>query len=764
MPPSRHPSALGSFRASLRLFSSLVAAITLVVVAVGIVTTRTTRAWFEAELHARASLASSSVRQSVLSAFVANDAKGMATLLGDVVRDDQMMAAALCRIDGSEAASTVRFPVGSGWCDRTQTPAVSWRGTRPGTRSAVVLPSDSARSVSVPSYVSVTTFASGLTLPVRLVLLQNFEPALQRESLVQRWAMFVFGMLAVASSLLTVLSSRVTRGGLLRRLNAALHGEGVRHRHGDLPLLDDIRALAQRTSASSVEADRDGRWTKARLRNVLNEHVREESLVIVANREPYIHDQTPDGIIIRHPASGLVTALEPVMRACSGVWIAHGSGSGDRQAADAQGRLMVPPGEESYRLRRVWMNAEEERGYYYGFANEGLWPVCHQTYARPSFRSSDWDHYRTINARFADAVVQETSEDDPIVLVQDYHFALAPRMIRERLPRATIITFWHIPWPNAERFSICPWRDEIVDGLLGSSIMGFHTQSHCNHFLDTVDSALEARIDRAENVVIRHQARTLVRPYPISVEWPLRWTAEVPDAATCRRLVLDELALPDDAVLAIGVDRLDYTKGLEERIDAVERLLERCPTLLGKFVFVQLAAPSRTEIAQYQQLSASVDACVERINARFGSDGYTPVVFLRAHHEPERVFRFYCAADMCYVSSLHDGMNLVAKEFVAAREDEQGVLVLSKFAGAVHELSDALIVNPYDVEEASCAMERATVMPVEEQAERMRAMRAVVAEHNVYRWAGRILLDAAQLRVRARRSFTLSGSAMPVGS
>ncbi len=764
MVQSRHPSALGSFRAPVRLFISLIAAIALVVVAVGIVTTRTTRAWFESELHARASLAASSVRQGALSAFTADDSERMATVLNDVVRDDQMMAAALCRIDGTEVAYTSRFPAGSGWCDRARLPAARWRGTTPGTRSAVIVPSDSARSVSVPAYVSVTTFASGLSQPVRLILLQHFAPALQREALVQRWAMLVFGMLAVASSLLTVLSSRVTRGGLLRRLSAALHGEGMWHRHGDLPLLDDIRAMAQRTAAASVEADRDGRWTKARLRRVLNEHVREQSLVIVANREPYIHDETPDGVIIRHPASGLVTALEPVMRACSGVWIAHGSGTGDRRAADAQGRLMVPPGEESYRLRRVWMTDAEERGYYYGFANEGLWPVCHQTYARPSFRSSDWEHYRTINARFADAVVQETSEDDPIVLVQDYHFALAPRMIRNRLPRATIITFWHIPWPNAERFSICPWRDEILDGLLGSSIMGFHTQMHCNHFLDTVDSALEARIDRADNAVIRHEARTMVRPYPISVEWPLRWAEAVPDAAECRRLVLDELSLPDDTVLAIGVDRLDYTKGLEERIDAVERLLERRPTLLGKFVFVQLAAPSRTEIPQYQQLSAAVDASVGRINARFGSDSYTPVIFLRAHHEPERVFRFYRAADMCYVSSLHDGMNLVAKEFVAAREDEQGVLVLSRFAGAVHELADALIVNPYDVEEASCAMERAAVMPRAEQAERMRAMRAVVAEHNVYRWAGRILLDAAQLRVRARRTLTLSGSAMPVGS
>jgi len=304
----------------------------------------------------------------------------------------------------------------------------------------------------------------------------------------------------------------------------------------------------------------------------------------------------------------------------------------------------------------------------------------------------------------------------------------------------------------------------VVDGLLGSSIVGFHTQAHCNHFLETVDSALEARIDRSDDAVIRQGTTALVRPYPISVEWPLRWAEIVPPAPECRRSVFEELHLPEDTILAVGVDRLDYTKGIEERIEAVEQLLERRPTLLGRFVFVQLAAPSRTEIPQYQLLRDAVEAAVERINARFGSDTYMPIILLRAHHEPERVFRFYRAADMCYVSSLHDGMNLVSKEFVAAREDERGVLILSKFAGAAHELADALIVNPYDLEEASWAMERAAMMPPEEQAERMRAMRAVVAEHNVYRWAGRMLLDAAQLRVRARRSFNLAEFPMKVAS
>ena len=426
-----------------------------------------------------------------------------------------------------------------------------------------------------------------------------------------------------------------------------------------------------------------------------------------------------------HPASGLVTALEPVMRACSGVWVAHGSGSADREASDENGRLPVPPGEESYVLRRLWLSAEEEKGYYYGFSNEGLWPLCHIAHTRPLFRSEDFRQYQAVNRKFAEAVCQEVDSDDPIVLVQDYHFALLPRMIRERLPRATVLTFWHIPWPNSEQFGICPWRDELLAGLLGSSILGFHTQFHCNNFIDSVDRFLESRIDREQNAVVHQGQWTLVRPYPISIEWPSGWLRSVPPVPECRAEVLAELGLLPNALLGVGVDRLDYTKGIEERLLAVERLLERAPSLRGRFSFVQLAAPSRTVIPRYRQLAESVDEIAARVNERFGSGGYRPVILKRAHHEPPTVFRYYRAADVCYVSSLHDGMNLVAKEFVAARDDEQGVLVLSHFTGAARELTEALSVNPYDLEEASAALEAALAMPKEEQRDRMRAMRTL---------------------------------------
>jgi trehalose 6-phosphate synthase len=523
------------------------------------------------------------------------------------------------------------------------------------------------------------------------------------------------------------------------------------------PVLRDVRDLVARLAAESG-AHGGGAWTPERLRQTLRQRLHGETVTVVANREPYIHDRDADGSVrVLHPASGLVTAIEPVMRACSGVWVAHGSGSADRQSADRHGRLRVPPGEESYTLRRVWLSPEEESGYYYGFSNEGLWPLCHLAHARPIFRSEDWAHYGNVNRKFADAVAEEVDGPDPIVLVQDYHLALLPRLIRERLPHATILTFWHTPWPNPELFGICPWHKELLEGMLGSSIMGFHTQQHCNNFLDAVDRYLESRIDREERAIVQQGRVTLVRAYPISIEWPNRWLRASPPVAECRAAVFAELGLPRDALLGVGVDRLDYTKGIEERLLAVERLLEGSPQFTGRFTFAELAAPSRTAIPRYQELNRNVEQLTARINERFGRGSYRPVHLLRRHHEPPEVFRFYRAADVCYVSSLHDGMNLVAKEFVAARDDERGVLVLSCFTGAARELTEALIVNPYDIDRASLALATALSMSPQEQADRMRAMRQFLAEFNVYRWAGQILVDAARVRQRERLSGRLAG-------
>jgi trehalose 6-phosphate synthase len=470
----------------------------------------------------------------------------------------------------------------------------------------------------------------------------------------------------------------------------------------------------------------------------------------VSNRQPYVHNWRDQKIEVQVPASGLVSALEPVMRACSGVWIAHGNGSADQDVVDARNHVGVPPEHPAYEIRRVWITSEEEAGYYYGFANEGLWPLCHIAHVRPTFRSSDWNYYVAINERFAQAVSEEATTDNPVVLVQDYHFALLPKLIRDKLPNATIITFWHIPWPNAESFGICPWRQEILEGLLGSSILGFHTRVHCNNFIDSIDRVLEARIDRNSSTVSYGGKLTAVNPYPISIEWPLRWIQDQRPVPECRTLVRELYGLPSDRLVGIGVERLDYTKGILERFMAVERLLELQPEWIGKFTFIQIAAPSRSSIEQYQHLTSQVFALAEKINKRFGRDGYEPICLKVQHHEPPQVCECYRASDLCVVSSLHDGMNLVAKEFVGARDDEQGVLILSQFTGAARELTEALVINPYDIDQFAAALHLALTMPKLEQRARMRSMRGLIQEFNVYRWAGRMLIDAARMRQRER--------------
>jgi len=583
-----------------------------------------------------------------------------------------------------------------------------------------------------------------------VVLVHDLSYAERREANTQRFVLLAFGFLALAASGVTIAVARFSWRDWsleIRRL-----ARGLAPKSPDFqPIVRDVRELVDRIMVERETELEGGAWTAQRLKLALSRHLQGEKVVIVANREPYIHERQEGGnITVRHPASGLVTALEPVMHACSGVWVAHGSGSGDREVTDRLGHIAVPPGEESYLLRRLWLTKEEESGYYYGFSNEGLWPLCHIAHARPMFRTEDWRYYQAVNQKFADAACEESDSDDPIILVQDYHFALVPQLIRDRLPQATVLMFWHIPWPNSEHFGICPWRKELLEGMLGNSILGFHTQSHCNNFMECVDRFLECRIDREQNAVILHDRATLIRPYPISLEWPVHWLKEVPPAKQCREQVFRELGLSENALLGVGVDRLDYTKGVEERFRAVERLLENHPEFRGRFTFVQLAAPSRTLIERYRQLSESVEQLAASINERFGTESYRPIILHTAHHEPPTVFRYYRAADVCYVSSLHDGMNLVAKEFVAAREDESGVLMLSQFTGAARELTEALIVNPYDIDEASAALATALVMSPEEQRERMRSMRAFIAEFNVYRWAGRMLVDAARLRRRER--------------
>jgi trehalose-6-phosphate synthase len=525
------------------------------------------------------------------------------------------------------------------------------------------------------------------------------------------------------------------------------------------PFTREVSLLASSFTAARAAAEEEARlretaesqWTRDRLRIFVQGRLGDSHLVVVSNREPYEHFHSTSGIECSVPASGLVTAQEPILRACGGTWIAQGTGDADRETADKHGRLGVPPDHPQYTLRRVWLTAEEVKGFYLGFSNEGLWPLCHIAHTRPTFRAEDWKQYESVNRKFAAAVLREIrGEENPVVLVQDYHFALMPRLIKRARPDARVAIFWHIPWPNPEAFGICPWQRELLEGLLGADLVGFHIQAHCNNFLETVDRVLESRIERDRSAVMRHGHLTAVRRFPISVALePEQNGAAAANLAYLERADLLAKHGVRAAFMGVGVDRVDYTKGILERFRGLERFFEKHPAYRGEFTFVQIGAPSRSEIVRYHDLMLEVQQEAERINRRFHTSNWKPIILLTRQHSREEILPYYRTADLCMVTSLHDGMNLVAKEYVAARSDGHGVLILSRFTGACHELVDALIVNPYDTEEVATAIHRALEIPPEECRLRMSRMRAVVRENNIYRWAGNLIAELCDIRTPA---------------
>jgi trehalose 6-phosphate synthase len=470
-----------------------------------------------------------------------------------------------------------------------------------------------------------------------------------------------------------------------------------------------------------------------------------DQAIVLSNRGPVSQVRGADGSIrSRRSSGGLVTALEPLVQACSGTWVACGTLAGDTRETIVDG-LDVRGVTPRYRLRHVCLSESEYRGYYYGFANEGLWPLCHALRIQPVFRPRDFLAYRAANMRFAAAVADEATSAAPLLLVQDYHFALTPRELRHRLPLSTIVTFWHIPWPPLHVLRICPWAAELLEGLLASDIAGFQTPADCTNFLKSVELILGADVDH-ESGMVRHRGQhTRVRAYPVGVEWNNDVVRDTPPAQVCREHVRRELALPADVKLGVGIDRLDYTKGINEKFLAIERVLEQHPEFRGRFAFVQVAEPSRDCLPEYRSARDQLGATAARVNARFRRGGFQPIVLRESHHEPADVCRLYRAADFCYVGSLRDGMNLVAKEFVSARNDERGVLILSQATGAARQLHEALLINPWALESASDAVVQALTMPEIEQTNRMRRLRVTVAGSDVGWWARRLLADAASV-------------------
>jgi trehalose 6-phosphate synthase len=695
--------------------------------------------WFRQDVQTRARLVMTSIEDTLRAVLDAGDPQGASAYLERIAGDEKMLGVLVCSADGRAVVRTERVPT-----------VVAC-----GTGAAVPAP-DAALRAALDETLDISEFTIQTDAGPRFrVLVVHDLGFIDRRQTTARNFVLAFTLLAaVALALVVAFAIRA----LLQRWIRLLVGDISSRRFMDdaessgtsLPVLMEVRqALRELEATQRLEIDFQENWTPHALQQVVRDQLKSCPMLVVSNREPYIHNLDAAGRpFVQVPASGMVTAIEPIMRACSGTWIAHGSGTADRMVVDRNDRVRVPPDDPSYDLRRVWLTPEEEEGYYYGFSNEGLWPLCHLAYVRPAFRERDWQAYRAVNERFAAVVTREARGGDPVVLIQDFHFALLPRLIRERNIKATIALFWHIPWPNAETFGVCPWKRDILEHMLSADILGFHTRYHCQNFLGTVDRFIECQIDQ-EHMTVTHRGHVCrVKPYPISIEWPPRWLAGAATIEDCRAAVIRRLDLPPDVRIGVGVERWDFTKGIIERFHALEALFEKRPELRGKLTFLQIAAPSRSKLPAYQALQEHTLRELNRINSRLGTGNWQPIVLIGEHQEPAAVFELYRAADFCLVNSLHDGMNLVAKEFVAARDDEDGVLILSNFTGASRELVEALLVNPYDVSETADAIVRALDMPRAERRQRMHLMRRTLSEANVYRWAGRMLIDVARIRQR----------------
>lgn len=512
------------------------------------------------------------------------------------------------------------------------------------------------------------------------------------------------------------------------------------------PLHKEIANIAKAMHEAKLSAEEEARlranaesvWTPERLKVEMETLLHNKKLVVVSNREPYMHIHAGKEIKCIVPASGMITAMEPILKACGGLWIASGSGDADKETVDKDDKLQVPPEDPKYTLRRLWQTKEEEDHFYYGFSNEGLWPLCHIAHTRPVFRKDDWHYYKKVNQDFADAVIKETkNEEDPFILIQDYHFALLPELIKKEKPKARVAIFWHIPWPNPESFGICPWQKEILTGMLGADLIGFHTQYHCNHFLETVNNSLESRVLWESFSVRMSGHTTMVKPFPISIAF----TSKDFDKHTPK--INPVTLLAEYGIIAqhfgIGVDRIDYTKGIIEKFLSLERFFEKNPAYLGKFTFVQIGAPSRTLIKNYADMVNAVEKEAERINHRFKQKNWKAILLLKKHHSHQEIKPFYASADLCMVTSLHDGMNLVAKEFIAERSENNGVLILSRFAGASQQMKGALVINPYDIERTAEAIKVALEMPESEQQLRVQMLRQDIISNNIYTWAANLL-------------------------
>src|ERR1700723_3340830 len=564
--------------------------------------------WFRSDVELRAQLVMHTMEEPITELVEKGNETRLRAYLAKITADERLLAVLVCRTDGSTLFKTDHAPTAIS-CD-----AASMPNSAP-TR-IVQLPSGSVQ-------ISRFDFDAAEPTPFRVLMLHDLSFVDRRQRTARDFVLVFVGISVLLLALLIVLVAWLQ----LRRWAPHLLGDSGGKRFLDdalspresMPILSQVRkVLAEAEEKQRLEIDFHENWTPQALRQVVRDHLHSAQVIIVSNREPYIHNfDANKNPVVQVPASGMVTALEPIMRACSGVWVAHGAGSADRATVDRYDQIRVPPDDPSYTLRRVWLTEAQEQGYYYGFWNEGLLALCHLAYVRPAFRAGDWRAYEEVNAKFAEVVAAEANTDSPVVLIQDFHFALLPKLIRAKIPKATIALFWHIPWPNSETFGVCPRKREMLLHMLSADILGFHTRYHCQNFLDTVDRFVECQIDH-EHMTVTLQGRVCrVAAYPISIEWPPRWLLDLPDVSACRAAVRERYRIGPDVVIGLGVERWDFTKGIIERFHALEALFEKNPRHRGRLTFLQIASPSRSQLPAYRDLQEQTHREVERINARF---------------------------------------------------------------------------------------------------------------------------------------------------
>lgn len=730
--------------------------VTIVLVLFGILQVRSEETKLLDELKRKARAVAESMELSVRHALINNDQRSIARLVERFQKRERVQGCAIYDKDGNVLAITDRF--------------LEWKKQdRPYIKDLLAGPKavprgsvEKFKQYAVYSYVFPVLDDEGKIVGLEEILYDTSYVFTQLEEIWKRLTIALLTLLMLIAGISLIVQRRIFTDPVERLTEwfKKFQKGDIDHEHpikdkGELgKLASEVEqvALGLRvarkvvTEEAQVRMQKAELWTEAKLRDLVRAKLGENALFVVSNREPYLHminEATGQARCVR-PASGVVTAIDPILRACGGTWIAHGSANADKKFVNSRNKLGVPPEDNRYILKRVWLTKEEEDGYYYGFSNEGLWPLCHITHTRPLFRESDWHIYRKANKKFADSVLEELPSKNPFIFIQDYHFTLLPQMIKEKRPDATIALFWHIPWPNPEVFSICPYQAEILDGMLGCDLIGFHVQYHCNNFIDTANRFLECRVDTEKFSIVRGGKETFVRAFPISVDMNINSSAGREDSNNVEK-IRKEYEL-EGKIVGLGIDRIDYTKGLAERMMAIDRFLEKYPEYRKKFVFIQIGAPSRTHIKRYHDLMGELDELAERINWKYKDDEWIPIIYLKRHFSPEELKPFYRLADLCIVSSLHDGMNLVAKEYIAAKNDLNGSLILSRFTGAARELTDAIEINPYSVEEFAASIKLAVDMPPPERKRRMENMRKIIAENNIYKWAGNIITEMTSLR------------------